>query len=216
MPHENPDPLTSQQAECNPDGERRCVPCYSGTGPCASVVPPLRCRHCGDPFDTERPCPSPDAGKRPLIDSGIGGHRFEPPESPPPPAPLSAERLREIRALAIDALNEPTGVRPPYGETGARFYVDSARTVLANLEHEEPSQANMDTLFVELRCACDEVDLLRKAVATVPELLAERDRLQAECKRLQRVGLESARIGGEKVFTREQVERIVDDDEVRR
>src|SRR5882757_7257242 len=87
--------------------------------------------------------------------------------------PLTAERLAEIEALARHALNECDGKRPPYGETEARFYVDSARSVLANLEHASPTQETSDTLFVELRCACDEVDTLRHAVYAVPGLIAE-------------------------------------------
>lgn len=39
--------------------------------------------------------------------------------------------------------------------------------------------------------------------AAIDDLLADRDRLLAECKRLQRVGMEGARVGGDQVFTRE-------------
>lgn len=126
----------------------------------------LRCRHCGDPFDgPERDCPSPDAGKHPLVDSGRGGHRFAEPPPKAAPEPLTAERLQEIRAL-----------------------------------HEKAASLNYSR-SIDNQC-----------VKAIPELLTEVARLQSECKRLLRVGLENARIGGDPVFTREQIERIMDDD----
>ena len=55
------------------------------------------------------------------------------------------------------------------------------------------------------RMACDEVKLLRRAAATVPELLVEIGRLRTECKRLRRATLETSR-----VFTPEQIERLME------
>lgn len=52
--------------------------------------------------------------------------------------------------------------RPPYGETGAPFVLESARALLANTEHEPPDQTNSDALWVELRLACDEVERLQE------------------------------------------------------
>ena len=106
--------------------------------------------------------------------------------STPPHASVTRVRLQEIEALVVDALNEPTGKRPPYGDTSGRFDLDTASSILENLEHAPLSQEAEDTLFVELRMACAEVKLLRCAVATVPELLAEVVRLRAECERLRR------------------------------
>lgn len=51
--------------------------------------------------------------------------------------------------------------RPPYGETGAPFVLKSARALLENTEHEPLDQMNSDSLWIELRLACDEVDRLR-------------------------------------------------------
>lgn len=64
-------------------------------------------------------------------------------------------------------------------------------------------------LAARTRIYSDERGLLSGAIE---DLLAERDRLLTECKRLQRVGMESARVGGDPVFTREQIERIFADD----
>lgn len=97
---------------------------------------------------------------------------------------MTPERLAEIERLCVDVLNDPTDRRPPYGDTSGRFYLESGRAVVANLEHAECSQQNQDTLFVELRMACDEVRLLRSARGAAPELLAEVRRLQGVVDRL--------------------------------
>ncbi len=65
-------------------------------------------------------------------------------------------------------------------------------------------------LCSDFRFRVGEPSAATDAYRAVPELLAEIGRLRAECKRLQRVGLESARIGGDPVFTREQIERLME------
>lgn len=70
-----------------------------------------------------------------LAHGADGGEVDEPPPGPPEPR-----------------------TRPPYGETGAPFVLESARALLANTEHEPRDQVNGDSLWVELRLACDEVE----------------------------------------------------------
>jgi hypothetical protein len=138
-----------------------------------TTAQPLTCRNCGDLFiASERPCPHPSPGPE-YKETGRGGHMFYPPPPSLPREPVTKERLQEIEALALDALNAPTGKRPPYGDTSGHFYLDNAVSVLKNLEHSAPSQEAQDTLFVDLRMACAEVELLRRAAATMPELLTE-------------------------------------------
>lgn len=96
---------------------------------------------------------------------------------------MTPERKAELRAVAVEALNEPIGTRPPYGDTGARFDLATARRVLERIEHAEASQENEDRLFVELRAACAEVEILRSSVQAMPELLDAldaRDALDSE------------------------------------
>jgi hypothetical protein len=63
------------------------------------MTAPLICRNCGDLFTApKRPCPKPSPG-RPLYECGRGGHMFFPAEPPPPPEPMTAQRLQEIAAL---------------------------------------------------------------------------------------------------------------------
>ena len=69
------------------------------------------------------------------------------------------------RCHAVDA----TSKRPPYGETGAPFDLDSARRLLARVEHRPPDQVTEDRLWVELRQACDEVERLRPSTFGRPQ-----------------------------------------------
>jgi len=128
-------------------------------------TPILICRHCGDSFHGPvRDCPSPDAGREPYKDSGRGGHRFDPPATEPR-APMSPDRLQEIRAMA--ALGHPATANTLAGIT--------------------PSTLG----------------------SALTELLAEYDALEAERKRLGRCILEDAAVDGVKVFSREQIDRIM-------
>lgn len=128
-------------------------------------APLLICRHCGDSFHGPvRDCPSPDAGRDPYKNSGRGGHRFYPLPAEPR-APMSPERLQEIRALA--ALGHPM---------------------------------TTDTLAAIAPIALS---------SALWELLAEYDAMGVERQRLGRVILEDASVDGVKVFSREQVDRIM-------
>ncbi len=51
--------------------------------------------------------------------------------------------------------------RPPYGDTEGLFELEGARAMLANVEHEPHDQMISDSLWVELRLACDEVERLQ-------------------------------------------------------
>jgi hypothetical protein len=78
-----------------------------------------------------------------------------------------------IRIDELEKLIEPPwdGKRPPYGETDPKFDLESARATLTALEHEPASQANSDTLFVELRLACEYVAKIQPLLDAVPVLL---------------------------------------------
>ncbi len=73
----------------------------------------------------------------------------------------------------VEPLIDPPwdGKRPPYGETDPRFDLKTARAVLEALESEAPSQENCDTLFVELRMACEYVARIQPVLRAVPQLI---------------------------------------------
>ena len=50
--------------------------------------------------------------------------------------------------------------RPPDGDTDPTFNVSMARILLENVEKEPHTQAISDSLFVELRLACDLIEKL--------------------------------------------------------
>lgn len=93
---------------------------------------------------------------------------------------ITADRLNEIKRLYAEARNEPPGNRPLYGDTSGRFYLASGRRIVQNMEHAGTSQENQDTLFVELRMACNEVEILQTATGCIPELTEEIKLLQDE------------------------------------
>lgn len=120
------------------------------------------------------------------------------------------ERLTAERALwratkrladeqAADALAAAVVRRPPYGETEAPFVLESARALLANTDHERASQANEDSLWVDLRLACDDHERITVSLSSALGIVVPRsiDELIAEVE-LQRAKLErrvSALIG---------------------
>ena len=64
--------------------------------------------------------------------------------------------------------------RTPYGALSSEpeFDLAQARIVLANLEHEPANQANEDTLWVELRLACDAYEELENKLDRIMQLCA--------------------------------------------
>lgn len=70
---------------------------------------------------------------------------------------LMKEELAELQRL-VAKLDPPwDGKRPPYGETAPKFDLETARAVLKRLEYN-PHTDDSDTLFVELRMACDWIE----------------------------------------------------------
>ncbi len=59
--------------------------------------------------------------------------------------------------------------RPLYGEVGAPFDLASAHVILTRTEHEPPSQASNDTLWIELRLACEEIARLTAAIGRMAQ-----------------------------------------------
>lgn len=100
---------------------------------------------------------------------------------------VSKARCGEIEALIVDALNEPTGKRPPYGDTSGRIDVEMARAMLENLEHEDVSRDAQDSLFVELRMACNEIDQLCASVRASALTLDAARQLHAMRAELERI-----------------------------
>ena len=90
---------------------------------------------------------------------------------------LTDGRLRP--STARDAPGSPTvslakeiaqGVeRPLYGEVGAPFDLASAHAILTRTEHEPPSRASNDTLWISLRLACEEVARLTAAIGRMAQ-----------------------------------------------
>lgn len=84
------------------------------------------------------------------------------------------EELAELQRL-VAKLDPPwNGKRPPYGETDPKFDLEAARAVLKRLEYN-PHTDDSDTLFVELRMACDWIeehkpiiDVARAVAQTLP------------------------------------------------
>jgi hypothetical protein len=78
-----------------------------------------------------------------------------------------------IKLSDLSPLIDPPwdGKRQPYGDTDPCFDIETARVVLANLEHAELSQGTSDTLFVELRMACAHVERVQPLLAAAPALI---------------------------------------------
>lgn len=86
---------------------------------------------------------------------------------------MSAWSVEEIERLLLEVNPPWDGKRPPYGETDPRFDVEAARRVLENLEREPVlTQGDSDTLFVELRMACEYVERIQPLLKAAPALLS--------------------------------------------